>query len=132
MRNHIRNCCSLFVIEADSYTHKRSSECRPFSSLGLGGFIPCCCSLFSPDGAGGAQAGSAGFALQSGRFDSSSTHPPLVIVEDVVGTQTPFCSIALVPQTPFVVVEDVVGTQTPFCSIALVPQTLDEPDVPKF
>jgi hypothetical protein len=52
--------------------------------------------------------------------------------EDVVGTQTPFCSIALVPQTPFVVVEDVVGTQTPFCSIALVPQILDELDVPKF
>jgi hypothetical protein len=50
----------------------------------------------------------------------------------VTGTQTPFCSIALVPQTPFVVVEDVVGTQTPFCSIALVPQTLDELDVPKF
>jgi hypothetical protein len=57
---------------------------------------------------------------------------PFVVVEDVVGTQTPFCSIALVPQTPFVVVEDVVGTQTPFCSIALVPQTLDEPDVPEF
>jgi hypothetical protein len=90
--------------------------------------------LFSPDGAGGAQAGSAGFALQSGWFDSSSTHPlkPFVVVEDVVGTQTPFCSIALVPQKPFVVVEDVVGTQTPFCSIALVPQTLDELDVPKF
>jgi len=53
-------------------------------------------------------------------------------VEDVVGTQTPFCSIALVPQMPFVVVEDVVGTQTPFCSIALVPHTVDELDVPKF
>jgi len=53
--------------------------------------------------------------------------------EDVVGTQTPFCSIALVPQIPFVVVDDdVVGTQTPFCSIALVPHTLDELDVPKF
>ena len=50
-----------------------------------------------------------------------------------MGTQTPFCSIALVPQIPFVVVDDdVVGTQTPFCSIALVPHTLDELDVPKF
>jgi hypothetical protein len=29
-------------------------------------------------------------------------------------------------------VEDVVGTQTPFCSTALVPQTPDELDVPKF
>jgi len=58
---------------------------------------------------------------------------PFVVVEDVVGTQTPFCSTALVPQKPFVVVvDDVVGTQTPFCSTALVPHILDELDVPKF
>jgi hypothetical protein len=57
---------------------------------------------------------------------------PFVVVDDVVGTQTPFCSIELVPQMPFVVVDDVVGTQTPFCSIELVPHTLDELDVPKF
>ena len=57
---------------------------------------------------------------------------PFVVVDDVVGTHTPFCSVALVPQMPFVVVDDVVGTHTPFCSVALVPHTLDELDVPEF
>jgi hypothetical protein len=42
-------------------------------------------------------------------------HVPVVVVEDVVGTHMPFCSIALVPQTLFVDVE-VKGTHMPFCS----------------
>jgi hypothetical protein len=65
---------------------------------------------------------------------------PVVLSEeeedDDIGTQTPFCNTALVPQTLFVVVEDDIGTQTPFCNTALVPQTLfvvvDGLEIPKF
>jgi hypothetical protein len=49
--------------------------------------------------------------------------PTVLVLVDVVGTHTPFCSTELVPHMLDELV-DVVGTHTPFCRTELVPQTL--------
>jgi hypothetical protein len=43
----------------------------------------------------------------------------------VIGTQTPFCNMELVPHNPFVLFVSI-GTQTPFCNTEFVPHILDE------